>query len=266
MSLRRYLLATLAAIALVPATASAGGAGGSGTPTTLAGLVGDRTLIMIDANAPRVTRRVSVKGVSRLLSIDLRPADGQLYGVDSDGSAVIINPMNGNTTPKSQLQQIPPAGTRVNVDFNPVVDRLRIVADDGTNLRANVDDGTVTEDPDLNFLPPATGTPNVLAAAYTNNFAGTTATLLYDITARSLVFLQLPANNGTLNAVGALGVNISQFGFDIQTRNGRNRGLLVSGNSLYDVDLGGGRAFGRTVIRNLQGDVVRDLAVLTQGD
>lgn len=267
MLLRRYLLATLAVLALAPATATAGGGGSEsgGGGTSLAALVDERTLLTIDVANRRVTRRVTVQGVGRLLSIDLRTSDQRLYGLDVNGKVVTINPANGQTMAKPTLQATLPAGTRVNIDFNPVVDRLRIVAEDGTNLRANVDDGTVTADMPLNFAPPRTGTPNVLAAAYTNNFAGTTDTLLYDITALDLLFLQLPPNNGTLNGVGPLGINVTQFGFDIQTRDRRNRGLLVSGTSLYDIDLAGGRVFNKVAIRNLNGDIVRDIAVLRQG-
>lgn len=268
MRLQRRLLAGLAALALTaPAAASAQSAGGS---SLIAALSGDRTLLTIDTSSRKVTRRVTVQGVSRLLSIDLRPADGQLYGLDADGSVVVINPTNGRTTAKSQLQTSLPSGVRINVDFNPVVDRLRIVGEDGTNLRANVDDGTVTVDPDLNFPPPAAGgpdpgTPNVLAAAYTNNVPGTTSTLLYDITARDILYLQLPANSGTLNTVGGLGINVQNFGFEIQTRDGRNRGWIVSGTNIYEIDLSGGRVFNRRGLSNLNGAVVRDITALRQG-
>jgi hypothetical protein len=185
---------------------------------------------------------------------------------------VTIDPVTGKTSPKSQLQTTPPSGVRVNIDFNPVVDRLRIVGEDGTNLRANVDDGTVTVDAKLNFpMPPPgspdPGTPNVLAAAYTNNFVGTTATLLYDITAADLLYVQVPPNGGTINTVGPLGINVENFGFDIQTRaDRRNRGWLVSGNSLYDIDLSGGKAFNRMSLSTLSGSMVRDIAVLRQGN
>jgi hypothetical protein len=198
MRLQRRLLATLGALALLaPAAASAQSSGSS--RTLLAALSGDKTLLTIDTSSRKVTRRVTVQGVGRLLSIDLRVADGKLYGLDADGSVVTIDPVTGKTSPKSQLQTTPPSGVRVNIDFNPVVDRLRIVGEDGTNLRANVDDGTVTVDAKLNFpMPPPgspdPGTPNVLAAAYTNNFKGTTATLLYDITARDILFVQVPPN------------------------------------------------------------------------
>jgi hypothetical protein len=219
-----------------------------------------------------MTRRVTVQGVSRLLSIDLRVADGKLYGLGTNGTVVVIDPATGRTTAKPKLQTPPPSGVRVNIDFNPVVDRLRIVGEDGTNLRANVDDGSVLVDTKLNFpVPPPgspdPGTPAVLAAAYTNNFKGTTATLLYDITAADLLYVQVPPNGGTINTVGPLGINVNNFGFDIQTRaDRRNRGWLVSGNSLYDIDLSGGKVFNRVSIGNLDGTVVRDIAVLRQGD
>ena len=44
-------------------------------------LSGDKTLHMIDASTAAVTGSMEVKGVDRLLGIDLRPATGQLIGV-----------------------------------------------------------------------------------------------------------------------------------------------------------------------------------------
>ena len=78
-----------------------------------------------------------------LLGIDVRPADGQLYGIVDNGAVVTIDPCNGKAQFKSQLAQTLPAGVRASVDFNPSADRLRIIGSDGTNLRANVDDGVV---------------------------------------------------------------------------------------------------------------------------
>ena len=47
---------------------------------TAIGLVGDNTLVMIDAAKGTVGKSMTVKGVDRLLGIDMRPADKKLYG------------------------------------------------------------------------------------------------------------------------------------------------------------------------------------------
>jgi hypothetical protein len=87
----------------------------------------------------------------RLLGIDVRPADGMLYGVAADGAVVTIDVATGKASPKSKLDAMLPPGVTATVDFNPAADRLRIIGSDGTNLRANVDDGKVTKDGSLKY-------------------------------------------------------------------------------------------------------------------
>src|SRR4029079_4990933 len=91
------------------------------------------------------------------------------------------------------------SGTSFGVDFNPAADRLRIVSDSEQNLRVNPETGSVSNaDTALN---PA---GNIVAAAYTNNVAGTTANVLYDIDSVSdQLQIQSPPNNGTLTLVGS---------------------------------------------------------------
>jgi hypothetical protein len=76
-------------------------------------------------------------------------------------------------------------GTEFGLDFNPQVDRLRVVSNAGQNLRLNPDTDTVAAtDTRLQYASTdrnAGRTPNVVGAAYTNNFAGTTATVVNDI-------------------------------------------------------------------------------------
>lgn len=104
-------------------------------------------------------------------------------------------------------------GTQFGFDFNPTVDRIRVVSNLGQNLRLNPNDGTVAAVDGM--INP--GTPALGAAAYTNNFAGATSTMLFVIdTNTDKVYLQDPPNNGTLVERGSLGLNIDGAnGFDI---------------------------------------------------
>lgn len=104
-------------------------------------------------------------------------------------------------------------GTQFGFDFNPTVDRIRVVSNTGQNLRLNPNDGTISAVDGM--INP--GTPSLGAAAYTNNFAGATSTMLFVIdTNTDKVYLQDPPNNGTLVERGALGINIDGAdGFDI---------------------------------------------------
>jgi hypothetical protein len=138
------LLAVATGAALLPAVAAQAG--------TVAALTGDATLAIIDTDTLKVTRAVTVMGAGGpLLGIDVRPADGALYGLVADGSVVTIDWTSGVATRKSKLEKMPPPGAAITVDFNPVADRLRVIGSDGSNLRANVDDGKVVTDGTLKF-------------------------------------------------------------------------------------------------------------------
>ena len=172
----------------------------------------------------RPLRELSSKPITNLqsgeniLAIDFRPATGQLYGVSNMSRLYIINLNSGRATAINATPFSPAInGTRVALDFNPTVDRIRLVTDAGQNLRLHPETGVVAAT-DGNINP---GSPAVTAVAYTNSFAGASSTILYDIDAASnSLYKQNPPNNGTLELVGALGVEISgEGGFDISPDN-----------------------------------------------
>jgi hypothetical protein len=110
----------------------------------IVGLVDGKSIVTIDPMSRKVASKVDIKGAASILAIDVRPADGMLYGVASDGNIVTINVKTGQATMKSKLSEGIKAGVTVTVDFNPVADRMRLMGSDGTSLRVNVDDGKVT--------------------------------------------------------------------------------------------------------------------------
>lgn len=133
-------------------------------------------------------------------------------------------------------------GTDFGFDFNPVVDRIRIVSNTGQNLRINPITGVLAfVDGKLN-----PGTPVVTAAAYRNNFAGTTTTELYVLdTNTDKLFTQVPPNDGTLLEDGSLGVNAdADNGFDIGGKSDKGYAILtVSGvTKIYEINLDSGVA------------------------
>ncbi|MGQ0600060.1 MAG: DUF4394 domain-containing protein, partial [Anaerolineales bacterium] len=79
-----------------------------------------------------------------------------------------------------------------------------------------------------------------------------------------LLVTQNPPNDGTLNTVGALGVNASELaGFDIQARSGMAYAVLTAPSAtvsrLYTINLATGAA---TLVGTIGGaEVVRGLAV-----
>ncbi|TSD74594.1 DUF4394 domain-containing protein [Janthinobacterium sp. KBS0711] len=223
------------------------------------GLTDDARIVTFKTATPNtLDANVAVTGLAageRLLGFDIRPKDGLLYGISSAGRIVTIDPATGAVTVKATLaadaaDAIAPytaiAGTAFGVDFNPVADRLRVIGNTGQSLRINVDTGATTTDGAINRAGAA---PTVTAAAYSNSFAGTTATMLFDIdTASAALALQNPPNDGTLVNVGALGVAVAgDVGFDIA---GGANGLALAAlrtsatgpSSLYRIDLATGAA------------------------
>ena len=86
--------ATLAAM-LLATTALAGAA----RAETVAALVGDETIAVVDTAQKKVTKTWKVSGASgKLVGIDVRPADGMLYGVTADGVIWTIDSASGKAT------------------------------------------------------------------------------------------------------------------------------------------------------------------------
>ena len=178
---------------------------------------------------------VTVTGLQpgeRLVGIDVRPATGELWAVGDADRLYTVDPTSGAATERSVLSA-PLDGRHFGVDFTPPVDRLRIVSDAEQNLRVNVDTGAVTVDGSLGYTGfLASEDPKVTAAAYTNSQCGPPnptpappqprTTTLYDLDARlDLLSTQAPPNDGVLNAVGGLGVNVrARAGFDISGNDG----------------------------------------------
>jgi hypothetical protein len=178
-----------------------------------------------------------------VLGMDMRPVNGQLYILGSTSRLYTVNASSGaavavGAAPLTTLL----SGTSFGFDFNPTVDRIRVVSNTGQNLRLNPNDGLVAAIDGL--LSP--GTPSITGAAYTNSFAGATATVLFDIdTQTNHLYKQDPPNSGTLVDVGALGVTASASnGFDIGGTSGTAYALLTVGGvtKVYTINLTTGAA------------------------
>lgn len=225
-------------------------------------LMGDRDIAWVDGETWKAAGAMTVEGAEgRLLGIDVRPSDGMLYGVFEDGTIATIDPKTGMATAVSTLSTMLPDGVTATVDFNPAADRLRLMGNDGTSLRVNVDTGEVTTD-GSHAYGEQDMQPDVIAGAYTNSFAGTEATQLFNIDAAGWLVLQDPPNDGVLNPVGELGIEVEQVGFDILSDGqGGNEAWLMSGGTLYSVDLESGAATEVGAVEGADGSV-RDIAVM----
>jgi len=191
---------------------------------------------------PVVKAITGIQTGESILGIDMRPVNGQLFALGSTSRIYTVNASSGvaamvGTAPLSTLI----SGTQFGFDFNPQVDRIRIVSNTGQNLRYNPADFSVLVDGSISL-----GTAAISGSAYTNNFAGTTSTVLFDIDATGdRLYKQDPPNAGTLVDVGPLGVNVeANSGFDIGGTSGVAYGIFMVGGvqKLYTVNLTTGAA------------------------
>ncbi|NHZ92805.1 DUF4394 domain-containing protein [Massilia sp. CCM 8733] len=228
------------------------------TPVVL-GLTDGAHLVSFKPQTPaKFDTDVAITGMNsgeKLLGFDIRPKDGLLYGITSSARIVTIDANTGVATAKATLTADAAdltqpfsviAGSQFAVDFNPVADRLRVIGNSGQSLRINVDTGATTTDGGINRAGAA---PVVTAGAYTNSFAGTTATMLFVLdTASDNLALVNPPNDGTLSNIGALGVDAMGDG-SMDIAGGAN-GLVLAAlrsagtgpTTLYRVDLATGAA------------------------
>lgn len=200
------------------------------------------------SGATTTTKTIAgLQGGETLYGIDMRPINGQLYGLGTTGRVYTINMSSGAATALGAPLAL--SGGDFGFDFNPTVDRIRIVSNSGQNLRYNPNDNAVIVDGSLN-----PSSPNVTAAAYTNSFPGATTTTLYDIDTRTgsaMLFTQAPPNNGTLVPVGSLNVQVEGGnGFDIGGTSGTAYAVLRADNvtRLYTINLMTGMSTERSAV------------------
>lgn len=214
----------------------------------LIGLTARNELVLTTDSAPGKTRIVGITGVdTKVLGIDIRPADLALYAVTASGTIYTIDPATGAATMKSKISERLEAVDGLVVDFNPQADRLRVMASNGQNLRVNVDTGAAVVDGRLAWAAgdrnagKATG---VRAGAYINSYKGTKQTQLFDVDSLNGVYaVQDPPNDGVLKTVGPTGLEPGTVveAIDIFTDPADEyHGFAVAGSTLYRLDVARG--------------------------
>lgn len=223
---------------------------------TFYGVTLGSNLITFDSATPgTINSSVGISGLQsgeRLLGIDFRPGNGELFALGSTSRLYSINTSTGVATGVGGQFATLLNGNAFGFDFNPTVDRIRVTSNTGQNLRLNPNNGTVAfVDGGLAYAAGDQNnglTPNVVASGYTNSFAGSTATTLYNIdSSLDTLVTQTPPNDGTLNTVGALGVNPSNVtDMDIVFAGGQNFAFFSTNvpnnasSSFYSINLATG--------------------------
>jgi len=211
---------------------------------------GVETLATLSTTSGTVTTVGPIVGLTatteKIVSMDFRPATGQLYVLTSDDEVNVIS--NLNTTPTATPLSLTGVALTLagaaDIDFNPVPDALRIVGAAGENIPLAT--GVVAKD--TNLSGDAAG---AVGAAYTNATAGPQQTTLYDtdsageelVTQGGLGGVPSP-NGGVTTSVGAYPITtttLADGGLDISANSGRAIALrtvvLGGGRALTDIDL-----------------------------
>ncbi len=202
---------------------------------TIAYVLSNNTLISFDTSNPdNPNAGIPITGLAagqNLVGIDLRPQNGKLYGIASNGTGnaqlYAISTQTGLAAAVGTLgsfvddtgNSVAITGSGFGVDFNPTVDRLRIVTSSGLNFRVNPNTGAEI---DGNMLVAGTnldgsingGTTTVDATAYTNSTPNVTATTQYTLdSVTNTLFIQNPPNNGTQTSPLVVTLNGSPLDF-----------------------------------------------------
>jgi len=211
------------------------------------------SITRFDSTALGTTTTVPVIGLQAgetLVDIDLRPANGVLYGVGSSSRLYTLNPLTGAATQVGTAGAFTLNGTAFGTDFNPIADRIRQVSNTEQNLRLNPINGTLAAT-DTALTPAG----NIVSVAYdrNDNTTFTPATTLYaiDSAAGTLVTIGgidgVPSpNGGTVTTIGSLGLgtNLNEaIGFDISNTGTAYASITTAGISrMYTINLTTGAA------------------------
>ena len=213
---------------------------------------------------PTIPMRIvgtDIEAGERIMSIDFRPATGQLYGVSNKSRLFVVNPNTAEARPLTSTPFSPGlTGSIVGIDFNPAFDRLRLISNDGQDFWLNPETGLVAA---KNSSSSSLMGIMVSELAYTNNRAGVLTTVLYNIDpATDRLYTQAQSGKNKLTDIGALGLDIAgAAGFDITPDGHGLVAVTFNGASeLQQVNLTTGRLH---KLSNLPGTII-GLAVPTE--
>lgn len=226
---------------------------GGAQAVSLVAVTTDNRLTQFDSATPSMLSPfVAITGVTagaRIVGIDTRPGDNQVYGVGTDNMLYTIDIATGAASVHSILTgaTIDPM-LSYGIDFNPVADAangasLRLVTSAGNNYAINANSGVIGNT--ASIIPTGYG-----GVAYTNSVKtpapASTALYYIDFTSDKLFVANSAFNAPTIMEVGALGLDtIGVYGFDILA-DGRAFASLTSGitgqSGLYEINLTTGTA------------------------
>lgn len=225
----------------------------------VASVLGTPTLIQFDSDSPTLVSIVgALDGLGNdeaVLGLDYRPLTRGLYAITSANRLIRIDRHDGVVTAVSTAPfSTALSGESFGFDFNPAIDRIRAVSDADQNLVINPISGVLqlvaTPVAYIAGDSNAGANPNVVHHAYDQNNVNTPATQLRAIDTNLDVLVKQANNAGTLETIGALGVDFSSIGgFDVSGATGIAYAIstddllpLLGQSTLYTIDLATGAA------------------------
>ena len=222
---------------------------------TVYGLTTDNRLITFDTAAPSQGSAIGLSGLAsseKLLGLDARPTNGQLYTLSNLGNVYTLDATSGAATFVGALKA-PINGSLLGFDFNPNADvsgaaSLRVITAAGDNYAVNVNPGANLGAVTRQTSVSSSGGPlKLTGAAYSNNDtdAGTPTSLFAIDTVSSSLFVTSAPAGGVYSLVGGLGASsLNVFGFDVSGSGVAYAGLTSedSYSSLYTINLQTGAA------------------------
>ena len=173
-------------------------------PVAIYVLTAARELVTINSGAASTVLNVVQlsPGTETVLSIDSRPATGDLYGLTNAGHLVTIDPASGLVRQAATISGVTLTGTRASIDFNPRTDRVHVLTDAGQHVSINPDTGIAAAEP-------LSGAAGVTSIAFTDNRADAAATTLLALNTTTDQFGRIdnPATTGTFTPIGPLGTD-----------------------------------------------------------
>ncbi len=235
----------------------------------LVGLNGVNGLLSFDSATPNVTVNAAISGLTvgeRIISIDYRNPDNQIYGLGSLGNLYKLNAITGAATQVASnvIPVIAAASTAsYEIDLNTQNNNLRVIgnaAAPNSNSAFSFATGiTAVQTP----LTRTGGALDVVGAAYNQNFIGSPAASLnlyfIDATSDALYVNNNAFAGGVLSKVGDLTLNGNLFGISAPTGfdiTASGKAFVSSGANLYSLDLTSGALAVAGQIGATQGSII----------
>ena len=196
------------------------------TPAILFGVTPRNVIVTFDSARPTVLLdAVAIQGIAQpgevVTDIDVRTANGLLYGHSNLGRLYLINPVSGLAIPVGNA--IPITSINVGFDFDPKADLIRILGNQGENIVRETTFGLFVRR--ANDLTYASGdfsegfAPRVTGAAFFNNVPDPPFRLLYGIDHGRNALVRVgrtTIDEGLLTTIGGLGRDVTnRVGLDI---------------------------------------------------